>query len=151
MQFTARVITGSGRGKGLGTPTLNLDLQDVPADLAEGIYAGRVEWRVKNEELRVGMTESIRNSSFVIRNCAAAIHYGPRPVFNDSLSFEVHLLDADVPSAPPSVMVTVLERIRDVRNFPSPEELKTEIARDIERCRAILGKHAPDTQEHPRP
>jgi riboflavin kinase / FMN adenylyltransferase len=117
-RFTAGVVSGSGRGKNLGTPTLNLNLADVPSSLQEGIYAcfATID----------GMREQ------------AAMHYGPRPVFKDTTSCEVHLLDRTLTSAPASVTVEIIERLRDVQDFPSPAALMDQIARDIERTRAIL-------------
>lgn len=114
MEFTASTITGAGRGKGLGTPTINLNLDQVPDELHEGIYA------------------CIANDQH------AVMHYGPRPVFNDTLSCEIHLLDT-IPSVDlEEVSVSVLERIRDVRNFPDAEALKEEITKDIRRAREII-------------
>lgn len=127
--FTARVVSGAGRGKGLGVPTLNLHLDDVPLELREGIYAGWIELRAMSGEQPKAQNPKLK----------AAIHYGPRPVFKDSKTFEAHLIGAKLPSPPAAVTVTLTERIRDVRDFPSAEALTEEIARDIERCRAILG------------
>ena len=124
MVFTARVIGGAGRGKELGTPTLNLDLRDVPGDMKEGIYACFVQLPATSYRL------------------PAVMHHGPRPVFEDTVSCEVHLLDTELPAPPKSVTVTLVERIRDVMDFASQDALKAEIARDIEKCRAILRSHA---------
>lgn len=119
MQFTARVVIGSGRGTSLSVPTINVDLVDVPADLKEGIYAARV---------------SIDGQTYPV-----AMHYGPRPVFNDSPSCELHCIDATISTKVNTVDVEVLERIRDVQNFASPEELTAQMHNDIARIRDILG------------
>ena len=58
MKFTAKVITGSGRGKKIGYPTINLDLNDVPEETKEGIYAGKTK---------------VEDSEYL-----SAIHFGPR-------------------------------------------------------------------------
>lgn len=63
--FTAAVVSGAGRGRRIGTPTLNVDLANVPAGLADGIYACRATLDGADEAL------------------AAVLHLGPRPVFND--------------------------------------------------------------------
>ncbi len=118
-RFTAPVITGAGRGRRIGTPTLNVDLTAVPADLGDGIYAVQASWA--------------GGGSF-----AAVMHLGPRPVFQDSRSCEVHLLDAVPPADTQTVSVTVVARLRDVQNFPSPEALVAQIQRDIAAARAIL-------------
>ena len=120
--FSAQTIRGAGRGtKELQCPTINLRLSDVPSALNHGIYACLV--RIENEQL--------------LRNAVA--HYGPRPVFEDDTSFEVHLLD-EAPDEPPrQISVTIVgERIRDVRDFPSADALKQEMKRDIAKARAML-------------
>ena len=119
LSFQAAVIAGSGRGKKLGSPTMNLDLFAVPPHLKEGIYACRA--------LIDGSWES------------AAMHYGPRPVFKDSTSCEVHLIDRAIVMAPELLEVQVVAFLRDVRDFASVEELQAQIAQDIEQTRAILG------------
>jgi riboflavin kinase/FMN adenylyltransferase len=118
VSFTARIVSGSGRGKGLGTPTMNLDLSHVPARLREGVYACFATVDGKREQ--------------------AALHYGPRPVFKDSLSCEVHLLDRIVVLAPEMLSVEVMHYLREVRDFPSPEALVAQIQKDIQETRGIL-------------
>jgi riboflavin kinase / FMN adenylyltransferase len=98
---------------------MNLDLSAVPTELEEGIYACKA--------LVDGMWE------------VAAMHYGPRPVFKDSTSCEVHLIDRLVVMAPEMLEVEVVAYLRDVRDFASVEELQAQIAQDIEQTRAILG------------
>ena len=120
MTFDARVITGSGRGKTLGTPTLNVDLSDVPESLEEGVYAC------------FAMVDGVREQG--------ALHYGPRPVFHDSVSCEVHLLDRIVATPPPRLTIEIVQYLREVRDFSSPEALREQIARDIEQTRGILNK-----------
>ncbi len=114
LTFTARVISGAGRGKRLGTPTMNMNLADVPHDLAEGIYVCRTDGE------------------------SAVMHYGPRPVFRDTTSCEVHLLDRVLERAPDTIIVEVIHKLRDVRDFPSPEALMAQIADDIAQARGIL-------------
>ena len=70
----------------------------------------------------------------------AAIHYGPRPVFHDEDSFEVHVLDRVITSVPETVEVELIARLRDVQNFASAQELMAQIQIDIKQCRLVL-KH----------
>lgn len=67
-----------------------------------------------------------------------AMHYGPRPVFKASDSLEIHVIDFEVPRSPETADLTVVARLRDIKNFPGPEELKAAIKTDIEQVRAIL-------------
>ncbi len=119
--FSAHVITGSGRGKAIGTPTINLELSSIPRDVKEGIYAAFAQ--IDGKWLH------------------AAVHYGPRPVFNDTKSFEVYLLDANNPAVPDTLTVQLVERLRDVKNFPSPEALFAQIQQDVLEARGILEAH----------
>lgn len=119
MIFTAPVVIGSGRGKDLRVPTINVDITSVPMDFGEGIYACFVQ---------------IGNQIY-----KSAMHYGPRPVFNDVPSCEVHLLDADLSTAPAEIRIEVVQHLRDVQNFDSAEKLQQQMMKDIDEARAILG------------
>ena len=118
LSFTAKSITGSGRGKGLGTATINLSLDQIPAELKEGIYA---------------VFAIIDDTTY-----KASMHYGPRPVFKDSIACEVHLLDHVLESAPTTLTVNIQQYLRPVLNFESVEALKEQIAKDNGQARAIL-------------
>lgn len=129
IRFNARTRTGAGRGKEIGAPTINMRLEDVPADMQEGIYAcwAHVDGRW----------------------IAGALHYGPRPVFKDTLSCEVHLLDVTVESLPERIDVQTVGYIRPVMDFPSPVELVARIQDDVAQTRAMLAKHGPPSAEEP--
>ena len=111
----------------MGTPTLNLNLDDVPIDMQEGIYACFVI--VDNKKLN------------------AAMHYGPRPVHKDSRSCEVHALDTLIQNTPETVTVEVIEYLRPVADFPSEDALKLQIADDIKRARGILSAYGVDQHQ----
>ena len=118
--FTAHIVKGSGKGSAQGFPTVNLDLTDIPPDIGEGIYAGRV---------------AVEGKIF-----PAAIHYGARPVHGLPKSFEAHLLEVSGISYQVlgTVTVELVERLREVKNFESEEELKEQIGRDIDRTKEVL-------------
>ncbi len=118
--FTGRIVAGTARGRTIGSPTLNVNLSDVPMSLHEGIYACFVTIDASVSPL------------------PAVMHYGPRPVFAEPLSCEVHLLDLQLPSPPASLTINVIAFIRDVSDFPSKEALREQIQSDIRSARAIL-------------
>lgn len=120
--FSARVVSGRGRGKTIGVPTLNLNLADVPSGLNEGIYACRVSWGSQHAD--------------------AAMHLGPRPVFQDSSTCELYLLDRVLKTSPPMLTVAVIAFLRPVRDFPTVEALTLQIEDDVRRVRGILAGHA---------
>ena len=121
LRFPARTQTGAARGRELGFPTINFRLEDIPAELMEGIYACRVT---------IGKTVY-----------DGALHYGPRPAVQDDVACEVHLLDVVLPVLPQKVEITIIARIRDVMDFPSTQALVAQIADDVDKTRQILAEH----------
>lgn len=114
------VIHGAGRGKGLGFPTANLGGIEtlVPA---HGIYAGRA-----------------RPGDAAV-SCPAAVHIGPSPTFGDGVSrVEVHLLDFGDDLYGQVVEVEFFQRLREIRQFESSDELLEQMRSDIAAVRACL-------------
>lgn len=114
------VVSGHGRGKGLGFPTANLRTWPRLLLPGQGVYAGVAE------------TGGRRH--------LAAIDVGTNPTFgSEPLHAEAFLLDyegADLQGA--SIAVEFWERLRDEVRYPSVEELVDAIAHDVERTRAIV-------------
>jgi riboflavin kinase / FMN adenylyltransferase len=119
LHFKAQAVAGAKRGRAIGLPTINLDLASVPADLKDGIYACRCRLDAEN---------ALHD---------AVMHLGPRPVFKDVRSCEIHLLDADID---PPLMVEVLvdAYLREVCDFPSVEAMMEQIETDISQAREVL-------------
>ncbi len=118
MQFRAPVITGSGRGKIIGFPTINLDTAKVPDELEHGMHACKV---LIDKQWKLGV-----------------MHFGSRPTFGDALSCEVHVVDETQVNVPPMIEVDVFEKLRDVKSFDSADDLIEQIRKDIERSRKIF-------------
>lgn len=125
--FSARVISGAGRGRTIGSPTINLDLRDVPEDLSEGIFAAMTVIGGKHLQ--------------------AALFYGPRPVFHDIPACEVFLLDAVPNVIPDTLTVEVIGFLRGVKNFDTVEELQQQIAIDGAQARAMLASYDSATHQ----
>jgi riboflavin kinase/FMN adenylyltransferase len=109
----SRAASGRGIGHRLTVPTINLAPYDelLPAN---GVYLSRI---------------AIAGEPF-----DAVTNAGNRPTFGeDSYAIESYLLNFHpidlTPETP--IEVTFLKRIRDERKFPSPEELKEQIIRDV--------------------
>jgi riboflavin kinase/FMN adenylyltransferase len=112
------VVTGSGRGKKIGIPTINVTLAAVPEDLPRGIYACRITLGDKTYP--------------------GALHYGPRPVFQDTESMEIHVIDANITDVPATVDLEIVAFIRSVADFPDVPALLVAIRNDIAAARGIL-------------
>ncbi len=117
----AFVVHGSGRGKGLGIPTINIEPSAIPKELEHGIYACWIKFSGKQFQ--------------------GAVHYGPRPVFKDCETFEVHVLDATIDSSPLTVDIDIIGKIREIKDFPSVKALKEAIAADIAIIRSVLSSN----------
>jgi riboflavin kinase / FMN adenylyltransferase len=110
-----RVTSGAGRGRTLGFPTANI-ASDLAVLVARGVYWGRVH------------VES--------RAHAAVVNVGVRPTFGETtLAVEAHLLDFTGDIYGQTVRLEFLDRLRDEMRFPSVEELKAQVVRDIAAAR----------------
>ncbi|MGI9089938.1 MAG: bifunctional riboflavin kinase/FAD synthetase [Gemmatimonadaceae bacterium] len=114
------VVPGAQRGRALGFPTINLSTPPAGKLLPpDGVYAVRVQ-------TPGGCYDGMMN-------------LGPRPTFGDSeRSVEVYLFDAEGDFYQQHVRVDVVKRLRDVRAFPSPQELIAQIRRDDAEARSAL-------------
>ena len=117
------VTHGAARGASIGFPTANLDAIDtlVPG---HGVYAGRAQ------------IES--------RWHWAAINIGPNPTFGEKVSkVEVHVLDFDGTLYGKPLEVDFIERLRDIHQFDSAEELINQLNEDVAATRKISRETIP--------
>jgi len=113
------VVTGFGRGRGLGFPTANLDVDKKQALPPDGVYA---------------TVAYIDNQAY-----PALSNIGVRPTFdNGQRSIEVFLLDYQGNLYGKEMKIELIERLRPERKFASPDDLKQQISEDIRRGREIL-------------
>ena len=117
------VVSGAGRGKGLGYPTANLRTWPRLLLPGQGIYAG--------------MAELFDGSRY-----PAAIDVGTNPTFGvEPLHVEAFLIDfPDVELRGQQLAVEFWERLRDEVKFDSVDELVEAIADDVERTRHIVSR-----------
>ncbi len=108
------VVKGDGRGRTLGYPTANLDMQRELRP-GRGVYAGHTT------------IDGVRY--------AAAINVGGRPTFfpegEDADTVEVHVLDYDGDLYGLQLEVPLFGKLRDERKFDTPEALRAQIERDV--------------------
>ena len=109
------VTSGAGRGRTLGFPTANIEAER-PVLVARGVYRGRID------------VEG--------RQYSTVVNVGVRPTFGEAtLAVEAHVLDFTGDLYGHRVRVDLLERLRDEMRFPSVEDLKAQVARDIAAAR----------------
>jgi riboflavin kinase/FMN adenylyltransferase len=114
-----KVITGDGRGRTLGFPTVNLDLDPDMAIPKDGVYATitRVDdWSMP----------SVTN-------------IGTRPTFGvGKRTKETHILNFNGNLVGEMIEVSFIDRLRDETKFSSEEELKEQINIDINEAENIF-------------
>lgn len=126
-ELSGTVVPGDRLGRTIGVPTANLDTDCLrPGD---GVYAGIA--------LLPDGSEAI-----------AAIHAGPRPaVGSPEPRVEAHLLNPGggawnpppgLPESGWSCTLRLIGRVRDLVRVDGLGALKAQIARDCDRCRAIV-------------
>lgn len=115
------VVSGAGRGKGLGYPTANLRTWPRLLLPGQGIYAGVAQLEDGGRHV-------------------AAIDVGTNPTFGtEPLHVEAFLLDfPDDELRGDTLTVEFWERLRDEIRFDSVEDLVAAIAEDVERTRAAV-------------
>jgi riboflavin kinase/FMN adenylyltransferase len=115
-----KVVKGFGIGSKQTVPTLNLDTgaEVLPA---HGVYITRTS------DLAEG------------RHWPSITNIGQRPTFDgDRVTIETFLLQPLTGPTPHLIRVEFLRRVRDERRFDSPETLKAQILRDVDRATAFF-------------
>jgi phosphoribosyl 1,2-cyclic phosphate phosphodiesterase len=120
--LTGEVVKGTGTGRRFTFPTLNLSAE-------QGLLPGRGVYITRT------CLDGERRSHRSVTNI------GMRPTFDGSaLSVETHLLDAQLTTTPKYMEVRFWNRLRDEKKFSGPEELRAQIARDIERANKFFSR-----------
>ena len=121
--FGGGVVTGAHRGKELGFPTANIEVNPGQALPPDGVYA---TWAYIDGEAYPSMT-----------------NIGQRPTFgNNKRAVEVYVLDYQSNLYGHELRIDLIDRLRDEKKFNSVQELKDQIAEDIKRGRAILSRQS---------
>jgi len=118
--FCGKVIRGDGLGRKLGFPTANMDTTSLVLP-PRGVYAIHAEMNGQRHRavLNIGMRPTLEQ---------------PQP----RLQVEAHLLDFDAQLYGEELEIIIVEKLRDEQRFGSVEELRAQIARDIEAARARI-------------
>jgi riboflavin kinase/FMN adenylyltransferase len=119
------VVRGDQRGRDLGYPTANLEPLPWSAVPADGVYAGRL----------------LRSSGQAL---PAAISIGTNPTFaGRERRVEAYVLDAEpgLDLYGEHVGLSFAARLRETLRFDRVEQLREQMACDVERTRSLLDDH----------
>ena len=119
--LAAEVVEGDRRGRSLGFPTANLDLNRLLKVIpARGVYVVTAEL---GGETHTGM-----------------VNIGYRPTFTDGsrLTLEAHLFGIDRELYGDTMRVSFLARLREERQFSSPDDLVRQLHSDREEAQRLV-------------
>jgi riboflavin kinase/FMN adenylyltransferase len=119
--LTGKVVTSNKRGRVLGFPTANLDIKPQQALPGNGIYATIAQLDGKQ--------------------FPSATNIGIRPTFGEGEKMvETHLLNYKGDLYGKEIRLEFVQKLRDEQRFPSSEELKAQIEKDVREVETILAK-----------
>lgn len=116
--ISGKVIYGRQLGRSLGFPTANLELHRLRSPLS-GVYAVEV-------------------SGAGLDNALGVANVGTRPTVNESIkaNLEVHLLNRSIDLYGKRIEVVFRHKLREEQKFDSIDELKENIARDVQQAQS---------------
>lgn len=123
---SGEVVHGAERGRSLGFPTANLEFWEYKLLPQNGVYAC---WAEVNGDRH-----------------QAVVNIGQRPTFesgNASVHLEAHLLDLRRDLYGEQLTLLFVDKIRDEKRFESVDDLKLQIASDIQTARSVLDPALP--------
>ncbi|BBH20825.1 riboflavin biosynthesis protein RibC [Paenibacillus baekrokdamisoli] len=118
------VIHGEGRGRTIGFPTANIELEAAYVQPKQGVYAIMAEIEGKL--------------------IAGVLNLGVKPTFHEQLPkpvLEAHLFDFDGDIYGKSIAIQFISFLRSERKFGSIDELIHQIQSDAEQARAVLAAY----------
>lgn len=121
MVFSSIVVSGKKIGRQIGFPTANLTQIEPSIHIRNGVYA--VEIRLYDENykgiMNIGKRPTIENSS-------------------NELTVEVHIFNFDEQIYGEKLEVNMVQFIRSEKKFNHLDELKNQIAQDIQIVKGIF-------------
>jgi riboflavin kinase/FMN adenylyltransferase len=133
------VVSGEGRGRKLGYPTVNLECHQILVP-GEGVYAGGYHMARTLEGSGSDRGRPGKAGEGVMG--PAAISIGSSPTFeNGYYAVEAHLVGLDLDLYGATVTIAFLDRLREQLAFANPGELADQIALDVGRARDLYSFH----------
>jgi riboflavin kinase / FMN adenylyltransferase len=118
-KLAGKVVTGYGRGASMGFPTANLEVASEHALPPDGVYTG---WARLNGHTYEAMTNIGKNPTFGTHQ---------RTVEAYLIDYHGDLYGADL-------QLDIVARLREEKKFKSADELKKQVAEDIQKGKKIL-------------
>ena len=120
--LTGKVVAGNGRGRYLGFPTANLDVEgDIEKMVENGVYAAMTFWNGAEREY------------------PAVVNVGVRPTFSSGeLAIEAHIIDFVGDLYGKTLRIRTVRKLREERRFPNLETLIKQLERDVETAREVI-------------
>ena len=120
--LTGKVVAGNGRGRSLGFPTANLDVEgDIEKMVDNGVYAAMTFWNGAEREY------------------PAVVNVGVRPTFSSGeLAIEAHIIDFVGDLYGKTLRIRTVRKLREERRFPNLETLIKQLERDVETAREVI-------------
>lgn len=121
-RLAGRVVKGEKRGRGLGFPTANLEIDEDLMIPGRGVYAAKAE--IEDRVLK------------------AVVNIGRKPTFHENfpLSVEVHLLEFNQDIYGMKMEIEFLRLLRGEKRFLNAKELVRQIEQDISEARSFLSQ-----------
>lgn len=125
--YVGRVVRGAGRGRLLGFPTANLQMDPSSLLPSEGVY---LTWCILGDNLGVPAVTSI----------------GKNPTFAGEVqTIEAFILDFSGDLYDQELEIQFLARLRGIVHYASPQQLQAQIEADVRMARQMLvGFHLQD-------
>jgi riboflavin kinase/FMN adenylyltransferase len=120
------VVSGMQRGRQIGFPTANLVPPPGQALPADGVYFVAVE------------RPDLQDAEKAWAAWNGVVNLGSRPTFNEAERLiETHVLDFEGDLYGERLRVCFVDQLRGIRQFAGIDELRAQIARDVDRAREL--------------
>ncbi len=110
------VIHGKGNGKKVGMPTANLDISNI--DVEYGVYASYVY---------------VKDLKYL-----GVCNIGQRPTIDNQKTIEVNIIDFNEDIYGQTIIIELIEKLRDIQKFNSLLEVKQQVDKDIIKTKELL-------------
>ena len=129
--MTGEVVSGKQLGRTIGIPTANMLPEERKLYPPAGVYASRIRL--------IRGSHAVHEDPF--RVYMGITNIGDNPTVNDkgNITIETNIFDFDRDIYGKVIKVELIEKIRGEKKFGSLDELKGQMANDIENSKRILG------------